>query len=81
MNPKAELAELTARLREAAKLEDAAAKSAIALVQLTYDDLKESLVAAEGDDMLRLQGAARQFKRLYKDLTVEPPRQFTGVNT
>lgn len=70
---KARTVELAAKLREAAKAQDPIAKAAIELVKLSMDDAKESLVAADGDDMLRAQGSARQLQRLYKELTVTPP--------
>ncbi len=73
MTPKEQAISLAARLRDAAKLQDPVAASAISLVRLTIEELKDSLVSAEGDDMLRLQGAVRHFQRLHKELTVQPP--------
>jgi len=70
---KQQLTDLTTRLREAAQLQDYAAKAAIDLIRLSSDRAKESLVAAEGDDMLRAQGEARAFERLLRELTVTPP--------
>lgn len=73
MTTRVEMVELASRLREAAKLEDPVAKSAVALVHLIIEDMKVSLVEANGDDMLRLQGAIRRFLWLYKELTEAPP--------
>lgn len=70
---KVRVAELTQRLRDAAKLQDPVASSAIELVKLVSDELKESLVDAVGDDMLRVQGAARRMAKLHKDLITTPP--------
>lgn len=67
------VAELVSRLRDAARLQDPLAQAVIELVKLSGDMAKESLVSAEGDDMLRLQGAARHMTRLYKELTTQPP--------
>lgn len=65
--------ELAGKVREAAKLHDPVAKTTVEIVKLCLDELKESLVTAEGDDMLRTQGAARQLEKLYRELTVTPP--------
>lgn len=67
------VAELTQRLRDAAKLQEPLAQSAVELVKLTADALKESLVTADGDDMLRIQGAAREMAKLHKNLANTPP--------
>lgn len=64
--------ELAKLLREAAN-QDPMARYAVELVKLTYDDLKEKLVEADEKDMLRVQGAVRQFRRLYNELTKTPP--------
>lgn len=60
-------------LREAAQLHDPMARGAVELLRLTVEDLKDRLVDADGNDMLRLQGAIRQFSRLHRELTVTPP--------
>jgi N-acetylglucosamine kinase-like BadF-type ATPase len=74
MQPSKERAvELAAKLRDAAKLHDPLAKTIVELVALTIEDLKDNLVAASGDDLLRLQGAARHFQKLYRELTIVPP--------
>jgi N-acetylglucosamine kinase-like BadF-type ATPase len=65
--------ELAGKIREAAALHDPVARAIIELVKLSSDDLKESLVSAEGNDMLRLQGAARHLTKLHKEMTVTPP--------
>ena len=74
MTTKAEITELASRLREAANLGEPVAVVAVTLVQLFADELKESLVSADGNDMLRLQGAVRHFQRLHKELTQKPPQ-------
>jgi hypothetical protein len=65
--------DLVARVREAAKLHDPIASAVVELVRLSVEDVKESLVSAEGSDIHRLQGAARHLRGLYKDLTTTPP--------
>lgn len=73
MARKDQVTELAKRLRDAAQMQDPIAKAAIELVKLSADDLKERLVDADGEDMLRVQGAAQQFNRLYRELTTNPP--------
>ena len=73
LNNRERLAELAAKLRDAANLHDPIAKAAIELVKLSADELKESLVSAEGEDMLRAQGAARQLSKIHRELTTTPP--------
>lgn len=70
---KAKVAELAKRLREAARMQDPFAQAAIEMVRLASENVKESLVTAEGDDMLRLQGAARHLSKLHTELTTTPP--------
>jgi len=70
---KDQTAELSRRLREAAQLQDPVAKAAIELVRLSIENVKESLVTADGEDMYRLQGTARYLSRMLRDLTVDPP--------
>lgn len=79
MDRRAKAAELATRLRDAAAQQDPVAKAAIELVQLTLVEAKESLVDAAGDDMLRVQGAARQLQRLYRELTTTPPTIKSGA--
>jgi hypothetical protein len=67
------ITELASRLRDAARLQDPLAQAVIELVKLSGEGAKESLVTAEGDDMLRLQGAARHMAKLHKELTTQPP--------
>jgi len=71
---KQELSELAARLREGAKLQDPMARAAVQLLIMSADDAKESLVTAEGEDMYRLQGAARHLRMLIREVTTEPPK-------
>ncbi len=73
MTPKERQADLVKRLREAAFAQDPCARAAVEMVKLSVEDLKESLVSADGEDMYRLQGAARHLMKLYRQLTVEPP--------
>ena len=78
---KERVTELAKQLREAAQLMDPVARAAIELVKLASDTAKESLVSAEGDDMLRLQGAARQLTKLHTELTTNPPQTRRQENT
>lgn len=74
MDSKAKAAELTGRLRDAAKAGDPVADAAAKLVKQLYETAKDSLVTSSGDDMLRLQGEARVLKKLHTDLTTIPAR-------
>lgn len=69
---KARITELTKQLRDAVTLHDPIAKFAIELVKLICDASKESLVSADGNDMLRSQGAVRILEKLHHDLTTKP---------
>lgn len=73
MDSRRRIAELAQQLRDAARLQDPLAKVAVELVKLSAEEAKESLVDATGDDMLRVQGAARQLKKLHRELTMAPP--------
>ena len=56
----------------ASDLQKSTAPEALAvkeLVQLLFEEAKHKLVRSEGEDMLRLQGEARAFDRLYTQLT------------
>lgn len=70
---KARATELAAQIRDAARLLDPVARATIELVKLSLDETKDTLVSADGNDMLRLQGVARHLTKLHKDLTVVPP--------
>jgi hypothetical protein len=70
---KERITELAKQLREAAAAQDPLARAVIELVKLSGEAAKESLVAADGNDMLRAQGAVRQFEKLHKELTTNPP--------
>lgn len=72
--------ELVGRIRDAAKLHDPIATAVVELVRLSHEDAKESLVSAEGNDIHRLQGAARHIQKLYRDLTITPPSITPGAN-
>lgn len=76
---KKEITVLAERLRVAAEQHDPIARAAIELVKLCADEAKESLVGADGDDMLRLQGEARRLQKLHRELTVTPPK-LPGAN-
>lgn len=69
------------QLREAANLQDPFAKACVELVKLSSEAAKESLVTAEGDDMLRQQGVARAYDKLLKELTTNPPQMRRQENT
>jgi hypothetical protein len=73
MTPKERAAELSAKLRDAAKMQDPLAQAVVELVKLISDEAKESLVMAVGDDMLRQQGAAQRLRQLHRELTTAPP--------
>lgn len=73
MAAKERATELAQQLRDAAKLQDPIAKAAVELVRLMGEAAKESLVSAEGNDMLRMQGEARTLRKLHKELTETPP--------
>lgn len=78
---KERVTELAKQLREAAQLMDPIARAAIDLVKLASEAAKESLVSAEGDDMLRQQGAARHLTKLHTELTTNPPQLRRQENT
>jgi exopolyphosphatase/pppGpp-phosphohydrolase len=65
--------ELARQLREYTELHDQAARTAVKLIETTVEELRDRLVEASGDDMLRTQGAVRQFAKLHKELTTKPP--------
>lgn len=67
------ITELVQRVREAANLQDPVAQAAVEIVRLLVEVTKESLVEADGNDMLRMQGAAKAFSKLHKDLITTPP--------
>lgn len=71
--------DLVGRIRDAAKLHDPIAGAVVELIRLSYEDVKESLVNADGDDIHRLQGAARHMHRLHRDLTTAPPNIASGA--
>lgn len=71
-------AALAAKLRDAARMQDPIALSVVTLLKLQMEELKDSLVQASGEDMLRLQGAARQVQKLHKELTTIPPNVGTA---
>lgn len=73
MDPKAALQARANQIREAAQLGDPIALCAVAMVQAAIDDNKQRLVMADGDDMLRTQGAVRQLQSMYRELTRTPP--------
>lgn len=76
---KTRLDDLVGRIRDAAKLHDPIASAVVEMVKLLQEDVKESLVNAEGNDIHRLQGAARHMQRLHKDLTTTPPSITAGA--
>ena len=81
MRPKEQLALRQKQLRDAARQQDPAARATVEMVELMLVDVKEALVDAAGDDMLRIQGAARLLQRVYRELTVEPPSIKHGAST
>ncbi len=73
MRPKEQIAAVSKRLRDAAKLQEPHALSVVQLLVLLAEEAKERLITAEGDELLREQGAARELRRVVRELTVEPP--------
>lgn len=73
MKPKDQIAAVSKRLRDAAKLQEPYALSTVQLLVLLAEEAKERLVTATGDELLREQGAARELRRIVRELTVEPP--------
>lgn len=71
---KERMADLVKLLREASSQMDPAARAAVELVKLAGEAAKESLVTADGNDMLRHQGAAQAYAKLHKDMTTNPPQ-------
>jgi hypothetical protein len=50
------------------------------LVGLLLDDVKDNLLAATGDETLRLQGEGRALLRLLTMMTREPPSIARGID-
>lgn len=48
--------------------ETAGGKSALEVLQLSYDCLKEDMLESSGDELLRKQGAAKHIKHLLTSL-------------
>lgn len=69
-NKKERAAELARELQGSRTHEADAARE---LVDIMFEDAKNSLVNSNGEDTLRLQGEARAFERLYRQLTVPSP--------
>ena len=57
MRPKEQIAAVSKRLRDAAKLQEPHALSVVQLLVLLAEEAKERLITAEGDELLREQGA------------------------
>lgn len=76
------ITELAQRLRDAARQQDPYALAVIDLMKLSVDRAKDGLVTAEGDGILRVQGEARGFAKLLRELTTVPPsmQQAAGDN-
>jgi hypothetical protein len=68
---KAEIHRLTTELNKSRAYEAEHAKK---LVQLLFEDAKDGLVSAFGDELIKLQGEARAMDRLYKRLTETVPK-------
>ena len=67
---KARAQALATDLQKSSTHEASAAKE---LVDLLFEEAKEALVTASGEETIRLQGEARAMERLYKKLTVSAP--------
>lgn len=79
MTDKERVAELVGRIRDQAKLHDPIASAIIELVRLSYEETKESLVSATGDDIHRLQGVSQHLRKLHRELTTAPPNIAPGA--
>ena len=66
------LAELADSLRKSTAAE---AQMVVEMTRLLAEEARQALVSADGDDMLRAQGAARAFDRLHRQLTTAPPME------
>jgi hypothetical protein len=53
------------------------AKMVVEMIGILVEDSRTRLVKAADDDMLRAQGEARAFEKLYRDLTTPAPNQET----
>jgi hypothetical protein len=67
---KAEIQRLASELQKSTIYE---VDNARKLVDALFEEAKDGLVSASGEDVLRLQGEARALERLYKRLTVASP--------
>ncbi len=65
---KRRIQELSSDLQKSGTFEAHAARE---LVMLLYEQTKESLVSADGNELYKTQGEARALTNLYKRLTVE----------
>lgn len=73
MTNKERMAALVQQLRDQAKMQDPTARAAVEVILLAHGEAKESLVTADGSDMLRAQGLARGLLKLHRDLITTPP--------
>lgn len=73
-----EISEITEQLREHAQRQDPIARAVVKLFHLLREDAKERLVSAAENDMLRRQGEARAFDRVYHNLIHNPPSIKSG---
>ncbi len=73
MDNKQKAAELAKKLRDELYRQDPIMRSVVDLLKVLQEAAKESLVGADGNDMLRLQGEARAFGKLIRELTNQPP--------
>lgn len=53
------------------------ARLTVELISILVEDARSRLVKASGEDMLRIQGEARAFEKLYRELTTAPVNQET----
>lgn len=72
MVSKDQLAETVKRLRDLYLEGDPIARAAVDVIKLSAEAVKESLVTADDNDMLRKQGAARYLRSLYREVTTAP---------
>lgn len=66
------LFEIQSTLRKAGTQE---AYIIIEMIGILVEEYRNTLVSADGNDMLRAQGAARAFEKLHRELTTLPPTE------
>lgn len=73
MDNKQKAAQLVRQLRDELYRQEPIMRAVVDMLKAYQDIAKESLVAADGNDMLRLQGEARGLGKLIRELSTQPP--------